>query len=95
MAMIDAGSTVVHRNIFASFLGGIADVARSIKAFAKRRRTLAELSSLDDRTLRDIGISRGEIQNLAFNNTDVVRSVHGMPLKGANEDIQDHGRSVA
>ncbi len=37
------------------------DLWTAIRAAQARRRTLAELSALDDRLLRDIGLSRGDI----------------------------------
>ena len=50
---------------------GIASVRAVLKAIAKAidaelaaRHAIAELASMDDRMLRDLGITRGEIQNL-------------------------------
>jgi uncharacterized protein YjiS (DUF1127 family) len=35
-----------------------------LRQVRERRRAIAELQNLDDRSLRDIGICRGEIENL-------------------------------
>ncbi|HSI40085.1 MAG TPA: DUF1127 domain-containing protein [Xanthobacteraceae bacterium] len=40
-------------------------VARQVRRWHAYRRTLAELSVLDDRTLADIAISRGDIGSVA------------------------------
>ncbi|MDJ0948268.1 MAG: DUF1127 domain-containing protein [Alphaproteobacteria bacterium] len=40
----------------------VADVRRYFKA----RRTYRELMDLDDRSLKDIGITRGDIRRIAF-----------------------------
>ncbi|MCS0496113.1 DUF1127 domain-containing protein [Ancylobacter mangrovi] len=39
--------------------------AKQIRRWHAYRRTLAELSQLDDRTLADINVSRGEIVSVA------------------------------
>jgi uncharacterized protein YjiS (DUF1127 family) len=41
------------------------DLWTAIRRAQLRRRAIAELSALDDRLLRDIGISRGEIRTAA------------------------------
>jgi len=40
---------------------GLAYVAQSVKAWADREATLAEMSLMSDRELADIGLSRGEL----------------------------------
>jgi uncharacterized protein YjiS (DUF1127 family) len=40
-------------------------VAKQIRRYQAYRRTLIELSQLDDRTLADINVSRGEITSVA------------------------------
>jgi|SRR5690242_20321077 uncharacterized protein YjiS (DUF1127 family) len=42
----------------------IARVVSAVQSELRARRDLAELASLDDRTLRDIGVSRSEIYGL-------------------------------
>ena len=37
---------------------------KGLRRWQKRRKAIAELSALDNRMLRDIGISRGEIRDL-------------------------------
>ncbi|GAB4168524.1 MAG: hypothetical protein OHK0024_03900 [Thalassobaculales bacterium] len=41
-------------------------VIEPLRSFRKRQETYAELMSLDDHVLRDIGIARSDIQNIAF-----------------------------
>jgi uncharacterized protein YjiS (DUF1127 family) len=42
-----------------------AGVAEMWRTAARKRTTIAELSKLDDRLLRDIGIERGQIEEVA------------------------------
>ena len=46
------------------------------------RRAIAELLSMDDRTLRDLGITRGEIGNLIRRPRGNLRAVVGPVLSG-------------
>lgn len=41
------------------------NVSRNIKNWRKTRQTVAELSSLTDRELSDLGISRADIKTIA------------------------------
>lgn len=45
-----------------------------LAAWRERARTYAELSSLDDRSLQDIGLTRGEIYSVARSATDPRRA---------------------
>jgi uncharacterized protein YjiS (DUF1127 family) len=45
----------------------IVAVFKTIRAYRAFNRNMRELSSLDERTLRDIGISRGELLGRAWN----------------------------
>lgn len=47
------------------FAAGLAAVFRSIARQRRYRKTVSELSRLDDRTLRDIGLERDEIAYVA------------------------------
>ncbi len=40
-------------------------VAKQVRRYQAYRRTIAELSQLDDRTLADINVARGEITSVA------------------------------
>ena len=44
----------------------LAACRTSVLTWARYRRTLHELSSLDDRTLRDIGVARYDLQDQAW-----------------------------
>lgn len=44
----------------------LAACKSSIRTWARYRRTLRELSSLDDRTLHDIGVARYDLQDQAW-----------------------------
>ena len=41
------------------------NIRQTIARFAAYQRTVAELSALSNRDLRDLGISRGEIKTIA------------------------------
>ncbi len=41
-----------------------ADRRSDRRAAQRRRKSIAEFGALDDRTLKDIGVSRGEIREL-------------------------------
>jgi uncharacterized protein YjiS (DUF1127 family) len=47
----------------------IANLVRLIREWKRYNRSLAELSRLGDRELADIGISRSDIQRVAWNAT--------------------------
>ncbi|MEC9432694.1 MAG: DUF1127 domain-containing protein [Pseudomonadota bacterium] len=59
-----SGQAPTFGQIGAGFLGL---VARRLAAWREYRRTLAELQGLDDRTLRDLSLSRGELRHVARN----------------------------
>ena len=48
-----------------TFAGGISAIAGYLAAQVERRRVYHELSSLSDRDLADIGISRGDVPRIA------------------------------
>lgn len=41
------------------------DFGKTLRRWASYRKTIRELSALDDRELNDLGITRGDIQPLA------------------------------
>ncbi len=47
----------------------IASSIALIRRYARYRSELACISQLDERTLRDIGLSRGELKTAAWRNT--------------------------
>jgi len=48
----------------------LRDLLQTLRQHWKQQRTLAELERLDERTLRDIGISRSEIRAIALGDPD-------------------------
>ncbi|MCS6762338.1 MAG: DUF1127 domain-containing protein [Candidatus Devosia symbiotica] len=44
------------------------NIRQKIAQFAQYQRTLRELSALDDRQLNDLGITKGDIKNIARGN---------------------------
>lgn len=67
---------------------GVADAVRAVATFlrthAARRRTLDELTRLDDRTLADIGLNRSMIVAIADGAiTDGPSANENRPLKAA------------
>jgi uncharacterized protein YjiS (DUF1127 family) len=55
-------------------------IAEAIDAELAARRAIAELLTMDDRTLRDLGITRGEIGNLIRRPRGNLRAVDGPVL---------------
>jgi uncharacterized protein YjiS (DUF1127 family) len=61
-------SGAAHGNgLFASSLDAIMSVARAIVRWQRQRHDILELQRMDDRLLADIGITRGEAENMVRN----------------------------
>lgn len=45
----------------------LATIVRFARAYVKYRTTIAALTDLDERGLRDIGLTRGQIAGVAWN----------------------------
>jgi uncharacterized protein YjiS (DUF1127 family) len=56
---------------------------RRPRDWAAKRRAVAELSALDDRMLRDVGVQRGDIVNVVYG------TAHGEPSAAEHDDILD------
>jgi uncharacterized protein YjiS (DUF1127 family) len=56
-------SRPIVRRLVARILAFVAILKRAIEAELAARRATAELAELDDRMLRDLGVSRSEIEN--------------------------------
>lgn len=59
--------------MFASSFDRVSRAMGGFRRMQSARRTRAALSGLDDRTLRDIGIDRGEIMRVVMNITSEPR----------------------
>jgi len=70
------------RSLMRRGIAGVRAVLKGIKeaidAELAARRAIAELLTMDDRTLRDLGITRGEIGNLIRRPRGNVRAVDGL-----------------
>ena len=63
----------------------IAACATALAATARRRETYHSLSTLDDRTLQDIGLNRSMLMSVAMGQKPGASSlVAGMPASRAN-----------
>ena len=56
-------SRPIVRRIVARILAFVAIVKRAIGAELAARQAMADLAEMDDRMLRDLGLSRSEIEN--------------------------------
>ena len=56
-------SRPIVRRIVAGILAFVAIVKRAIEAELAARQAMADLAEMDDRMLRDLGLSRSEIEN--------------------------------
>ena len=61
-----AGQRLQSREVLHHFMGAIAEAWKRYWSRRAHLATIRLLQSLDDRTLKDIGISRGEIPYLAL-----------------------------
>jgi uncharacterized protein YjiS (DUF1127 family) len=68
-----------------SFIGGIAG---RFNAWRERERAFAELSALDDRTLADLGLRRGDIPYVVYCKAQqrAPTAPAGTPLSAANRN---------
>lgn len=63
---------------------GVKTLTARLKGWHERRMTLNELDGLDDRTLADIGLSRGEIAQVAAGHYVRQADDYGFSLKALN-----------
>jgi len=95
-AMMARGEAIA--DAFAAFVGVVRAIAAKlyapIKSWAVERATRDELMSLDDRTLADIGLTRGDIPQVASglwvpeNRLAHVRAAQVTPASNANNRPQ-------
>ena len=64
--------------------GGLKTLTARLKGWNERRMTFNELDGLDDRTLADIGLSRGEIAQVAAGHYARQTDDYGFALKAFN-----------
>lgn len=63
----EARAATVHavaRSVADAVLGAVARLSNRIRTWRRVRATRAALTQLDDRTLEDVGIARGEIEGV-------------------------------
>jgi uncharacterized protein YjiS (DUF1127 family) len=65
----------------------LKEIRKAIEAELAARQAIVELASMDDRMLRDLGITRGEIGNLVRRHGGNVRADDGPVL---SSDAGDH-----
>jgi uncharacterized protein YjiS (DUF1127 family) len=66
----------------AGFLALAVQPWQIVFAAMTRRKTYTALSALDDRLLKDIGISRGEIEQISRSATDLKYKLGRQPTPG-------------
>ena len=71
----------------ARLLAVLKGISKVIEAELAARDAIIELASMDDRTLRDLGITRGEIENLIRRPRGNVRADDGLVL---SSDTNQH-----
>ena len=64
MAVVDFDAALVGAKKEEAASGFFAKIAQDIAVFRARRQTKAELEALSDAMLRDIGITRGDINTV-------------------------------
>ena len=68
-------TNTLYLNQILSFTGGFSVLRKKLAAASKRRKTYrkvsAELSSLSNRELADINVTRSNIDSIARNSTDL------------------------
>jgi len=57
-----ATAPVRHETVLTRITTAVAAVADQVAAWQRNERAIAELKRMDDRTLADIGLSRGSIE---------------------------------
>ncbi len=72
----------------------VAELTQPVRTYLRHRRTMAELSRLDDRTLADIGLSRGDIPAIAQGRVAFDHLVAGFTMRfrqdaGANANHEN------
>lgn len=87
-ALSDSSARFAHRLVSLAYRAGEAGgrIRRRVNAWVRERRAVRELERLDDRTLADIGVRRGEIRRVVRElGTGVTpRRVHGVVTTGAS-----------
>ncbi len=48
------------------------NIRKSFKRWQSYHRTIRELSSLDNRSLHDLGINRGDIERIARESSEII-----------------------
>ncbi len=69
------------RGIIAGLKRFVTELTQPARDYLRHRRTMAELSRLDDRTLADIGLSRGDIPAIAQGRVAFDHLVAGFTMR--------------
>lgn len=91
-------ANVAHtdRGILAPVKRFVAELTQPVRTYLRHRRTMAELSRLDDRTLADIGLARGDIPAIAQGRVAFDHLVAGFTLSRAKHaDNANNGNRAA
>ncbi len=92
-----ASAAHTDRGIFAQVKRVVTELTQPVRAYLRSRRTMAELSRLDERTLADIGLNRGDIPAIAQGRVAFEHLVAGFTMRferEAGRNANDENRAA-